>query len=98
MSHKKLLSVIYYTRYIVVGDEEDRRQEVKQKVQNLHSQEKEQLTKDLEEELKAVDDEYATKLDDLKKSEKKEKTLQFKTSQLEHEKKQSSAMVRRDFA
>jgi DNA-directed RNA polymerase subunit beta' len=98
MPQKKILSVLYYTRYIVVSVEDEKRKEMVEKVQGLRKKEKENLDKELTEELKIISKDFASKLKDLKKSEKKEKALKFKQSQLEHEEKQALAIVRRDFA
>ncbi len=98
MPHKKLLSVLYYTRYMVVSVEEENRENMLQRVRTLRETEKKELNEDLEEELKLAEKDFATKLKILKKEEKKEKTRQFKESQLVHEKKQAMAIIRRDFA
>ncbi len=98
MPHKKLLSVLYYTRYMVVSIEEENRENMLQKVQSLRSKEKKELSEEMEEELKLTEKEFKEKLKEIKKKEKKEKTLQFKENQLNHEKKQAMAIIRRDFA
>ncbi len=98
MPHKKILSVLYHTRYMVVDVEDEKRQEMLDRVKSLRSKEKETLQKELDAELDAIKKDYAEKKKNLKKTEKKEKALKFKQSQLEHEEKQALAVVRRDFA
>jgi len=55
MSHKKLLSVIYYTRYMVVEIEEDKRKDMLSKIEVLKKGEISDLQKELEEELKVTE-------------------------------------------
>ncbi len=96
ISHKKLLSVIYYTRYMVVSVEKDRKKEILEKVIQLKEEELKSLTDQLDAELKITEEEYADQLKDLKKS--KDKGNDFKVSQIEHKRNQALAKVRRDFA
>jgi DNA-directed RNA polymerase subunit beta' len=53
---------------------------------------------DMELELKETEDGFKKKIKELKKKEKKPKALEFKENQLNHEKKQALAIIRRDFA
>ncbi len=101
MSHKKILSVLYYTRYMVVSVEEENRDNMLQRVRTLREKEKKELYDDMAEELKAKEAEFDAKIKELKadkKSQKNKKTLQFKENQLNHERKQAMALIRRDFA
>lgn len=98
MPHKKILSVLYYTRYMVVSVEDEKREDMLQRVRSLREKEKTELNNDMEEELKNAEKEFEDKMKELKKKEKNEKTQKFKESQLTHEKKQSMAIIRRDFA
>ena len=95
MSHKKLLSVIYYTRYMVVEIEEDKRKDTLSKIEVLKKGESSDLQKELEEELKVTEAMYEG---DVKAAKKEKDGKDFKVSQLEHKKKQTLAKVRRDFA
>jgi len=95
MSHKKLLSVIYYTRYMVVDIEEGAREEMLSKCQKLKKEETDALQKDLDEELK-VSEEMFDK--DIKSAKKEKGKGDFKVSQLEHKKKQAVAKLRREYA
>ncbi len=101
MPHKKILSVLYYTRYMVVSVQEENREDMLQRVRSLREKEKKELHDDMEEELKVTEKEFGDKIKELKKDEKakkNKKTLQFKENQLNHEKKQALARIRRDFA
>lgn len=93
MSHKKLLSVIYYTRYIVVEIENEKRKDMLSKLEALKKDDLSSLNGELEEELKVTEASF----DEDIKSVKKEKN-NFKIDQLEHKKRQAIAKVRRDFA
>ncbi len=95
MSHKKLLSVIYYTRYMVVEIENEKRKEMISKLEALKKDEINSLKTELEEELKVTEAMYDS---DLKIAKKEKGGADFKISQLEHKKKQSIAKVRKDYA
>jgi DNA-directed RNA polymerase subunit beta' len=95
MSHKKLLSVIYYTRYMVVEVETEKRQEILSKIEQLKKGETEELQKELDEELKVATKMFDT---DIKKMKKEGGEKDFKSSQLEHRKKQALAKTRREYA
>ena len=95
MSHKKLLSVVYYTRYMVVEIEDDKRKDILDRIELLKKEEMNELNKELDEELKATSETFDA---DMKTSKKEKDGGDFKVSQLEHKKKQTIAKVRRDFA
>ena len=95
MSHKKLLSVIYYTRYMVVEIEGDKRKEMLEKLDALKKDDIQNLKKELEEELKVTEAMYDA---DIKEAKKKKEGSDFKLSQLDHKKKQGIAKVRKDYA
>ena len=97
MSHKKMLSVIYYTRYMIVGIEEERRAEMLSKLDTLLENERTQLTEQLESELQMVEEEFTTQEKEVKKGKDDAKKKEFKISQIEHKRKQSLAKVRREF-
>jgi DNA-directed RNA polymerase subunit beta' len=94
ISHKKLLSVIYYTRYMVVEVEKDKKVEIVSKAEALQKQEVEDLQSELEDELKLTEEMFAENI----KSAKKEKVNELKISQLEHKRNQALAKVRKDYA
>jgi len=95
MSHKKLLSVVYYTRYMVTEIEEDNRKEIVQKCEKLKKGEIDALLKDLDEELKLTEKTFDKDIKEVKKEKGKS---DFKVNQLEHKKKQAVAKVRREYA
>jgi DNA-directed RNA polymerase subunit beta' len=94
--HKKLLSVIYYTRYMVVSVDKDKRKDVVGKAEALKKDEITTLETQLKEELKATEDVFNNQLKEIKKS--KDSGNDFKISQIEHKRNQALAKVRRDFA
>jgi DNA-directed RNA polymerase subunit beta' len=96
ISHKKLLSVIYYTRYMVVEVDKDKKAEIVTKAEDLQKQEMEDLKGELEAELKLTDELFDEDIKAAKKG--KEKSNEFKLSQLEHKRNQALAKVRKEFA
>jgi len=98
MSHKKMLSVIYYTRYMVIDVQEELRTEMIGKLDEMQIAERDALTEELELELKSVKDDFKAQSKELKKGEKNEKKLEFKQSRVDHKEKQSLAKVRRVYA
>jgi DNA-directed RNA polymerase subunit beta' len=98
ISHKKMLSVIYYTRYMVVNVDTDRREEMITKAEGVLKSDREELEKRLAEELATINDEFEAKISDSKKAEKDAKKAEFKISQMEHKQKQAAAKVRREYA
>jgi DNA-directed RNA polymerase subunit beta' len=96
ISHKKLLSVIYYTRYMVVSVEKGKKEEMRKKAEALKDEDIKNLNTQLEEELKMSQEMFDMELKEEKKS--KDKNKQFKIDQIEHNRKQALAKVRREFA
>jgi DNA-directed RNA polymerase subunit beta' len=94
MPHKKLLSVIYYTRYMVTTIDNDKREETVKKAQALKADALDSLQKELEEEIKETKKEYDGDIKDAKK----EGSDEFKINQIEHKKKQELAKLHREFA
>ncbi|KUK77654.1 MAG: DNA-directed RNA polymerase subunit beta [candidate division WS6 bacterium 34_10] len=94
MPHKKLLSVIYYTRYMVVEMDTEQREDTIKKAQATKKDELEKLDKELEEEIKEATEDYDKEI----KEAKDEKADEFKISQLKHKKKQGLAQIHREFA
>ena len=94
VSHKKLLSVIYYTRYMVVSLEKDKRVEMKERAEQLRETELKELEEQLKGELKETEKGFNEEIKGLGKTKKD----QFSKSQIEHKKKQALARVKRDYA
>jgi DNA-directed RNA polymerase subunit beta' len=94
MPHKKLLSVVYYTRYMVTEMDNDKRKEMVEKAQALKGDEVKRLNEELEDEIKDATKDYD---DDIKEA-KDQGADEFKVSQLEHKKKQGLAKIRREYA
>lgn len=98
MPHKKLLSVIYYTRYIIVDVDNDKREEMLKKVSELREEELKAIKSDLETALESDNALYTQEVKALKKSEKDKKALEFKVQQLDYKNKQNQAKTRKEFA
>ncbi len=95
ISHKKLLSVIYYTRYMVVSiEEKEKREEIKERAEQLREADIKELNKQLEGELKNVEKDFEKQIKNLGKDKKD----QFTKNQIDHKRKQALAKVKRDFA
>jgi DNA-directed RNA polymerase subunit beta' len=94
MPHKKLLSVIYYTRYMVVEMENEKRKETVEKAEALKSDEIARLNNELDEDIKDATNDYDEDIKDAKE----EGADEFKINQLEHKKKQGLAKIRREYA
>ena len=93
--HKKLLSVIYYTRYMVVSVDKDKKNDIVAKAQDLQKKEIEDLKNVLEGELKLTEELFS---EDIKDAKKEKKSNELKVSQLEHKRNQALAKVRKDYA
>lgn len=96
ISHKKILSVVYYTRYVTISVDDEKKKEVMERAVALKNEEIEKLHKELEEELNLTTEMFDVEIKELKKS--KEKGSDLKISQSEHKRKQALAKVRRDYA
>ena len=97
LPQKKLLSVIYYTRYMITGVDNDKRSEIRNRVKDLHKEEKDMLKQELEEALAEIEAEYDEKIAAVREK-KSGDVASFKISNLEHERNQEMAEVRNAFA
>lgn len=98
MSHKKLLAVIYYTRYMVIGIQEDQREAMLAKVTQLMEEEKGELDKELATELETLEKDMEKELAAIKKSKSDKTAVEFKSNQISHDHKHEVAKIRHDFA
>ncbi|KKR05537.1 MAG: DNA-directed RNA polymerase subunit beta' [candidate division WS6 bacterium GW2011_GWF2_39_15] len=98
MSHKQLLSVIYYTRYMVVGLDNDKRATALTRLDEIRKEEFNTLESQLNESLKVEEEGFANEKKVIEKKEKDGKAKEFKVNQLEHKKNQSLAKIRREYA
>ena len=94
ISHKKLLSVIYYTRYMVVEIDKDQRKDTFAKAEVLREKEMTQLRDDLDADLKSTEEMFDEELKELKK----DKSGDFKKDQIVHKQKQALAKIRKEYA
>lgn len=98
VSHKKLLSVIYYTRYLITDIDKDERSMVLDKLQDLQEEERQELSNKLTEALKTSSDKFQAEIDELREADAKKGKKEFQISQIEHKSKQAAAKIRRDYA
>ena len=98
ISHKKLLAVIYYTRYMVIEVQEELRESKVKMVNELLMAKKSELDTELDAELSALEEAHQKDIKALKKSDKDKTAVEFKLNQADHDHKQSIAKIRRDFA
>ena len=94
MPHKKILSVIYYTRYMVIDIQNEKRKETVGKAEAMKKDEVDILNKELEAQIKEITKGFDKDIKDAKTQGADE----FKISQLEHKKKQELGKTRREFA
>lgn len=97
MSHKKLLSVIYYTRYMVIDVENEKREQMANKVAELLTQAKDELDLEMNDLIKGLDQNYE---DSVKEAKAKEngKGLDFVLNKLEHSHNIEVARTRHEYA
>ncbi|MCA9374934.1 DNA-directed RNA polymerase subunit beta' [Candidatus Dojkabacteria bacterium] len=98
IAHKKLLSVIYYTRYLVTTVTEDEREAMAKKLESHLKEEKEMLQTSLEEDIKEAEQAQKDEITKLKKGKKDKSKTEFQISQMDHELKQKIARIRKDYA
>lgn len=98
MSHKKMLSVVYYTRYMVVEVDDDSREVKVKEAEGYLAEDRKVLDSELAAALKEISDEFDEQIKQIGKKEKDKSKAEFKISQVEHKKSQKVAKVRREFA
>ncbi len=98
MSHKQLLSVIYYTRYMVVALDEESRASTLAKLEGLRKDDFNAIQEKLNDALKVEEEGFVAEKKVVGKKEKDKGALEFKLSQLDHKKNQSLAKIRREYA
>ncbi|HVX92612.1 MAG TPA: DNA-directed RNA polymerase subunit beta' [Candidatus Dojkabacteria bacterium] len=98
MPHKQLLSVVYYTRYMVVAVDENQRAAKLQQLDASRNEEFNALKAQLEEALATEEKVFSDEEKAIKKAEKDKEAQAFKISQIDHKKNQSLAKIRKEFA
>ncbi len=98
MSHKKMLSVVYYTRYLVIDIESVERKVKLKELEEYQNKEKQTLNDELTAELDIVDAEFAKQIKGMKSKEKNKEKIDFQKNQIEHKRAQSLAKIKREFA
>ncbi|MCA9381831.1 DNA-directed RNA polymerase subunit beta', partial [Candidatus Dojkabacteria bacterium] len=96
---KKLESVIYFARYIVVNVDDELKKEAVDKVANVRESKLDVINKDLEAELKILDDKVKEDFDKLKEKYKnKKEAYALHEDQVNYKLRQQKAKVREQFA
>ncbi len=90
---KKLETVIYFARYIIVSVDEDAKKDAIEKIKELHEQGVEDLKEELKEKLDEIDASYKEKLSEAKKEKNKSKR-DMKVDKLEVDKKKEIARIK----
>ena len=98
MPHKKLLSVLYYSRYMIVGVNDDKREETLLKIDKILQQLEKDLQKELEDEIANIETKYNKKIKELEAGKLKKDKKAFEADKLLHKKNQSIARLRHDYA
>lgn len=95
---KKLLSVIYYTRYMITDVDKQRKKEVIPiVVQELESKKKE-LNEELDSKIKEIDDKLKAETASIKKDAAEKKKSDFKIETLAHDNQRKIALLHKEYA
>ncbi len=100
VSYKKVLAVIYYSRYVVTELEKDKREEVVERITELKESLDVEIDQELDEKLKESKEDFNKEKKEVEKElkdEDKEK-VQFEIDQLDHKYKKEMAALRHDYA
>jgi len=97
MSHKKLLSVIYYTRYMVIDVQDERREEMLSKVADIMNADKASIEKDMNSEIDELEKAFKKEVEDMKKAKKDKGALDFQLNKLEHDHNLEIAKVKHEY-
>jgi DNA-directed RNA polymerase subunit beta' len=95
---KKILSVIYYTRYMVTEIDGTRKKEILPIIDQELESNKEELNEELEEEIEKLQEALDKKIDTIKEEEDNEAKAEFKIETLQHDNKKKVAALHKEFA
>lgn len=98
LSQKKILSVIYYTRYMITEVDKARRKEIIPIIVQELDEKKAELKSESDAEVKALKDELNKKIKDLKKKEKDKSKVEFQSETLDHDYSRKTAQIHKEFA
>lgn len=98
ISQKRLLSVVYYTRYLITEVDSKRKQEIIPVIDEELSQKKAELDKEMEKLVAEVEQKTKKETDSLKKKEKDDEKRAFKVETLQHSLKRQVAALHKEFA
>ncbi|MBD3329264.1 DNA-directed RNA polymerase subunit beta', partial [Candidatus Dojkabacteria bacterium] len=99
MPHKKILSVIYYSRFMVTELDESQRSKVEDKILELKKAAEVDLDNQLKDAVKELEKKQKDEVKELKdKNKDKKGGLEFELSKLEHKHNQEVAKLRHEYA
>jgi len=98
MSHKKMLSVVYYTRYMVIDIEPGVRSEKLKQLDEYQKTERKSLDGELSAALKEVEADFKSQSKEVKATVDDKEKIKFQMNQIDHKKAQKHAKIRREFA
>jgi DNA-directed RNA polymerase subunit beta' len=98
VSQKKLLAVVYYTRYLITEVDSKRKKEVLPIIDEELKEKKEEENKELEERIGEIEKNSDKKIKELKKDKNEKDKMEFKIETLEHSKKRDIAALHKEFA
>jgi DNA-directed RNA polymerase subunit beta' len=96
---KKILSVVYYTRYMVTDIDATRKKEILPIVDQELESKKEELQEEMETKVAELEDELQENIDQIKEEEKdNEAKAEFKIETLQHDNKKKVAALHKEYA
>lgn len=99
MPHKKLLSVIYYSRFMVTEMDESKKPDIEDKIQEIKKAAEVDLDKQLKEAIAELEKKQKEEIKKIKKEKKdNDGELDFELSKLEHKHNQEIAKLRHEYA
>lgn len=98
LSQKILLSVIYYTRYMVTDMDKAKKKEILPKVDSELQEKKEELNKEMDSRVKEIEKDIQKEIKGLSKDEKNKEKAQFKSETLKHGQAKKVAALHKEYA
>jgi len=98
VSQKKLLSVVYYTRYLITAVEDTRKKEILPIIDDELASSKKELNDEMDKAVNAIGDAMKKEVATIKKSKSEADKTAFKIETLEHSQKRQIALLHKEFA
>ncbi len=98
LSQKILLSVVYYTRYMVVETDKSKKKEILPSVDKEQEESEKNLDKELKDKISEIEGEYKKQIGKISKSEKNKEKAEFQSETLKHEQSKKVAALRKEYA